>query len=183
MYTSNGSALVHEFNEGATVSENFESRFDDINNEQENEPNNLSDFVVKGQDNQVIEPDQTNHRGYSINVPRTGASHKKCVICNRLNEYQSLTLISDEAVFHAYVHTCRACPGHFNKIKLFKESVLQKMISYKDTTELSRVSLESFFQAFREFGKSQSLFSKFKDASTITEKSVSVILDSQEMNI
>ncbi|RNA36622.1 Vacuolar sorting-associated 13C [Brachionus plicatilis] len=103
------------------------------------------------QDNQVIEPDPASHSRHSINIPRTGASHKKCVICNRLNQYQNLTLISDEAVFHAYVHTgiiipfkCRACPGHFNEIKLFKESVLQKMTCYKDTTELSKVSLVFF---------------------------------------
>ncbi|RNA08962.1 hypothetical protein BpHYR1_018145 [Brachionus plicatilis] len=94
--------FVHD---DADVCEVFKSLFDDTTNEKENEPNNPNDFVVNDQDNQVIEPDPASHSRHSINIPRTGASHKKCVICNPLNQYQNLTLISDEAVFHAYVHT------------------------------------------------------------------------------
>lgn len=114
IFETNKLTVVHESNENDTTREIFEAQFDVIPNELENEPYSFIDFSLKGKDNKAVVPksnlDRTNNREYSLNIPRTGASHKKCV---------------------------------------------------------SRESLESFFQAFRYFGKKQSLFSRFFEVSNI----------------
>lgn len=108
-----------------------------------------------------------------VDIPRTIAIHKKCVVCfNRRN----LVTVPKEAFFDAFIkknilipNDCRCCKEHLDKDKTFNDVAMNNLASWTDRTKLKDFEVKMLPDNLRHSAKT-GLFTKFAKTSTITER-------------
>ena len=110
-----------------------------------------------------------------IEISRTIASHKSCIICKPHNIHQKLRQIPIEAIIDTYIQRdilipegCRCCSCHLNENDLLNEESLDKLIAFSDTSKFNPTHLKNVLESFKLLAKKNNLFSKFKEMQTIT---------------
>ena len=108
-----------------------------------------------------------------VNIPKSYASHKKCVICLRGN--LKLTVIPMNAIALAYFKTnilipknARCCHSHFTEDKSrLKEEAMDDLVPHSNQIQVNGIYLLDLLGALRNIFINKSLFEKFKNSSIV----------------
>lgn len=107
-----------------------------------------------------------------VDIPRTNATHKNCVVCSRSTN----CVVPQEAYFDAFIKRniliprgCRCCQEHLNSDKTLKNVSLNSLTAISDNTKLSGYEVKMLIDNLRHSAE-MGIFGKFEKSSNFTEE-------------
>lgn len=113
----------------------------------------------------------------SIDIQRTIASHKKCVVCYRKDSSTKLRKVNDEAILDAYLKTsifipfdCRICSNHLDANNYLNDESINNLKSYETKINMKKCQIKKVIGMLRYAAIQNSFFNKFNTLNTLDNK-------------
>lgn len=118
-----------------------------------------------------------NQNCLSIDIQRTMASHKKCVVCYRKDSSTKLRKLNDEAILDAYLKTnifipfnCRVCSYHFDEHNYLNDESINNLKAYETRINMKKCQIKKVIGMLRYAAIHNSFFTKFNTLKTFDNK-------------